>query len=133
MLKNIETEVLIALEDVGSASKVWKSIEQHILPTTVEKEMILNETLMSLQKGNLSVDDYVRKFKSLCDNLAVMKKPINETKVFQLARGLGPKYQDFCTAMLTKPPYPSFHQFVKALQAHEQLYSINTTEQEPHF
>ena len=58
----------------------------------MEKEMILNEILMSLQKENLFVDDYVKKFKGLCDNLAAMKKPIDETKkVFQLARGLGPK------------------------------------------
>ena len=84
--------------------------------------MILKEILMLLKKRNLSIDDYVRKFKSLCDNLATMKKPIDETKkVFQLARGLGPKYKDFHTAMLTKPLYPSFHQFVMALQAHEQL------------
>ena len=100
----------------------WKSIEEQMLPTTVEKEMVLNETLMSLKKGSLSLDDYIKRFKSLCDNLAAIKKPVDETrKVFQLARGLGPKYQDFRTAMLTKPPYPSFQQFVTALQAHEQM------------
>ncbi|KAH0709231.1 hypothetical protein KY284_010658 [Solanum tuberosum] len=38
-----------------------------------------------------------------------IKKPVNETKkVFQLARGLGQRYQDFQTAMLTKPPYPTY-------------------------
>ena len=131
LLKNIETEVLVTLEDVGSAYRVWKSIEQQILPITIEKEMILNESLMSLQKGNLSVDEYVKKFKGICDNLAAIKKPIDETKkVFQLARGLGTKYQDFRTAMLTKPPFPSFHQFVMALQAYDQLNFSNNTEQD---
>ena len=70
--------------------------------------MILNGTLMSLQKGSLFFDEYIKKFKGLCDNLAAIEKPIDETKkVFQLTRGM--KYQDFCTAMLTKPPYPTFH------------------------
>ena len=33
--------------------------------------------------------------------------------------------------MLTKPLYPSFYQFVMALQAHEQLNFNNTIEQDP--
>ena len=131
LMKNIETEVLVSLENVGSTQKVWKSIEEQILPTTVEKEMILNETLMSLKKGSLSLDDYIKKFKSMCDNLAAIKKPIDETKkVFQLARGLGQKYQDFRTAMLSKPPYPSFQQFISALQAHEQMHFSHNDDQD---
>ncbi|KAK1575743.1 hypothetical protein Q3G72_007932 [Acer saccharum] len=87
LMRNIETEVLISLENITSAHKVWKSIEEQILPTTVEKEMILNDTLMSLKKGSLSLDEYLKKFKSLCDSLAAIKKPIDDTrKVFQLAR-----------------------------------------------
>ena len=55
--------------------------------------MILNGTLMSLQKGSLSLDEYFKKFKGLYDNLAAIKKPIDETKkVFQLAIGLETKY-----------------------------------------
>ena len=38
-----------------------------------------------------------------------------------MARGLGAEYQDFRIAMLAKPPYPSFNQFVAALQGHEQM------------
>ena len=95
-------------------------IEQQILPITIEKEVILNKILIYLQKGNLSIDDYIKKFKGLYDSFATIKRTIDETKkVFQLARGLGLKYQDFCTVMLTKSPFPSFHQFFMALQAHE--------------
>ncbi|XP_024023286.1 uncharacterized protein LOC112092159 [Morus notabilis] len=86
---------------------------------------------MTLKKGSLSLDEYLKKFKSVCDSLAAIKKPINETKkVSQLARGLGPKYQDFRTAMLTKPPYPTYHQFVLSLQAYERMLNSNTEEQE---
>ena len=37
ILSNISPKVLISLENVSSASKVWKSIEEFILPTTVER------------------------------------------------------------------------------------------------
>ena len=50
ILSNISTEVLISLENVSSASNVWKSIEELILPITVEKEMVLNDALMSLKR-----------------------------------------------------------------------------------
>ena len=83
LLRNIKTEVLICLENVTSASKVWKSIEELILPTTVEKEMILNDNLVTLKKGNMALDEYLKKFKGMCDNLAAIKRPVDEIrKVF---------------------------------------------------
>jgi len=63
----------------------------------------------------------VRKYKHICDCLAAINKPVNDLdKVFGLARGLGYRYQDFKLAQLSKPPYPSFKQFVMALENHEQ-------------
>ena len=96
MLSNVSPEVIVALENVSSVSQIWKSIEELILPTTVEKEILLHDALMSLKKGNLSLDEYLKKFKSICDNLAAIRKPVDETKIFfQIARGLSSKYQDF--------------------------------------
>lgn len=131
LLRNIETEVLIALENKTPAYKVWKSIEEQVLSHNIEKEMMLDNILMTLKKGSSSLDEYLKKFKSVCDSLAAIKKPVNETKkVFQLARGLGPRYQDFRTAMLTKPPYVTYHQFVLSLQDYEQILNNNNKEKE---
>ena len=69
----------------------------------------------------MSRDEYLRKFKWLYDNLAAIRKPLDETnKVFQLARGLGPKYKDFRMVILSKGPYPSYIQFILSLKSHEQ-------------
>ncbi|KAL9422473.1 hypothetical protein AB3S75_034695 [Citrus x aurantiifolia] len=87
----------------------------------------------ALQKGSNLVDEYLRQFKILCDSLATIKKPIDELdKIFQLARGLGPEYRDFKIAMLAKPLYPSFTQFVSALQGHEQLLLDEAKEKKQH-
>lgn len=49
--------------------------------------------LTTLKKGFMSVDDYLKKFKSICDNLAAIGKPVSDIdKVFQVAHGLGAKY-----------------------------------------
>ena len=104
------------------AKQIWDSLVEQLLPNTVEREALLKESLANLKKGSLSIEEYVWKFKSICDNLAAINKPVPETeKVFQLTCGLGTKYQDFHIEMLTKPPYPSLSQFVLSLQNHEQI------------
>lgn len=81
----------------------------------------LKNMLVTIQKGYHSLEEYLKEFKSICNNLTTIKKPINDIdKVFQFACGLGSRYETFCIVMLTKPPYLSFSQFVLALQGHEQ-------------
>ncbi|KAK2656860.1 hypothetical protein Ddye_009912 [Dipteronia dyeriana] len=86
--------------------------------------------LMSLRKGSKTLDEYLKEFKSICNNLVAIKKPVSDQdKVFQFAHGLGLKYIDFRTAMLTKPPYPSFSQFMLALQGYEQTIHAQKDEE----
>lgn len=104
-----------------TAYNIWQLLEEQLLPATKEREAQLKNMLMMLKKGQTSLDEYLKKFKNLCDNLAAINQPVFDIdEVFQLANGLEAKYQDFRVAMLTKPPYPSFNQFVLALQGHEQ-------------
>lgn len=97
---------------------------------TRENEFHLNEALVSVRKGNQSLDEYLKKFKSLCDQLATMKKRIDDlTKIMHLARGLGSKYREFKTTMLSKPPHPTYNQFVLALKSHEQQVILEAEEE----
>ncbi|XP_075474740.1 uncharacterized protein LOC142505585 isoform X1 [Primulina tabacum] len=85
---------------------------------------------MVIKKGSRPLGEYLKEFKSICDNLAAIRKPVPDLeKVFQFARGLGSQYTNFQNAWLTKPPYPSFNQFVLALQGHEQTLSSQQEEE----
>ncbi|KAH9747507.1 hypothetical protein KPL70_004741 [Citrus sinensis] len=122
LLGIMSEEVLGMIVGAESAHQVWKSLEEQLLPMTKEKIVYLTDRLMNLKKGSLTIDEYIRKFKTICDSLTAVKKPVDDVdKVFQLARGLGPEYRDFKVAMLAKPPYPTYNQFVLALQGHEQM------------
>ena len=56
----------------------------------VEKERNLENTFMTLKKGSLSLKEYLRDFKIICNNLATIKNLVsNQDKVFQFAHGLG--------------------------------------------
>lgn len=75
------------------------------------------------------MEEYLRDFKSICDNLTAIKKPAPDLdKVFHFSKGLGPRYENFCITMLSKALYPFFNKFVLALQGHEQ--SVFTQKEE---
>lgn len=121
LLRTITEDVLAMLEETESACKIWKSLEDLLLTMTKENEIHLNEALFNLKKGNQSMDEYLKKFKKYCDKLAAMKKPLDDTaKVFHLSRGSGAKYKEFRIAMLSKPPYPTYNQFILSLKPYDQ-------------
>ena len=73
-----------------TAYQIWTSLEEQLLPITVEKEGLLKNMIVTSKKGSRTLDEYLKEFKSICDNLAAIKKPISDLdKVFQFARGLG--------------------------------------------
>ncbi|RVW93768.1 Retrovirus-related Pol polyprotein from transposon RE1 [Vitis vinifera] len=122
-------EVMLLLDGTETAYDVWNSLGEKLLPMTKEKEVQLTNRLRGVKKGTRSLDEYLREFKGICDALAAVRKPVSDLdKVFQLAQGLGTKYMDFRVAMLSKPPYPSYNQFVLALQGHEQMIMIENEE-----
>ncbi|KAK1564843.1 hypothetical protein Q3G72_012789 [Acer saccharum] len=90
LLGIIGDKVIGMLEGMDNAYQVWKSVEENILPITKDKEIHLTQSFMTIQKGSMSLDEYIKKFKAICDSLATVQKPVDEvTKVFHLARGLG--------------------------------------------
>ncbi|KAF7824604.1 Retrovirus-related Pol polyprotein from transposon RE1 [Senna tora] len=129
LLGTMKEEVLTMING-DTAYEIWTSIEEQLLPATVEKARWLKNMFMTIKKGSRSLEEYLREFKSICDNLAAIKESVSDQdKVFQFAHGLGPRYESFRVAMLTKPPYPSFSQFLLALQGHEQIQNSQKEEE----
>ncbi|GKV09713.1 hypothetical protein SLEP1_g21170 [Rubroshorea leprosula] len=88
-------------------------------------------------KGQLAVkrgdgeplEEFIRKFKRTCDNLAAIRKPLEDLdKVFQLSRVVGTRLQPYNLAVLSKAPYPTFTQYIASLQNNER--DLQSAEQE---
>jgi hypothetical protein len=123
LLSNMKEEVLSMIYGGDTAYSIWTTVHDQLLPNTEDSEAQLKNNLYGLSKGTLSLDEYIRKFKEICDKLAAIGKPLSDVdKVFQVSKGLGSKYKDFRIAVLSKPPYPSFNQFIMSLQNFEQVY-----------
>ncbi|RVW59266.1 hypothetical protein CK203_113509 [Vitis vinifera] len=72
------------------------------------------------KEDDKTIGEHIRTFKSLCDSLAVIGKPVpDKEKVFCLLTSLGPQYETFTTTML-KPLRPSYSELVSQLQSLDQ-------------
>ena len=123
LLGNMKEETLSMILGGDTSYFIWSSLHEQLLLNTEDCEAQLKNSLYAITKGSLSLDDYIRKFKELCDKLSAIGKPVSDVdKVFQIFKGLGNKYKDFRIAVLSKPPYPSFNQFIMSLQNFEHVY-----------
>jgi hypothetical protein len=101
LLGNMKEETLSMILGGDTAYFIWNSLHEQLLPNTEDCEAQLKNSLYAITKGNLSLDDYIRKFKELCDKLSAIGKPVSDVdKVFQISKGLGNKYKDFRIAVL---------------------------------
>lgn len=72
------------------------------------------------KEDDKKIDEHIRTFKSLCDSLAAIGKPVlDKEKVFCLLTCLGPQHETFSTTML-KPPRLSYSKLVLQLLSLDQ-------------
>ncbi|WMV41791.1 hypothetical protein MTR67_035176 [Solanum verrucosum] len=96
--------------------KGGECLEEAYLQATKDKKFKLKQHLQNVRLGTKKIDEYIKKFKGICDGLTAIHKPVDEdNKVINFDRGLGLKYKTFKIVMSGKAPYPTLNQFVKAL------------------
>ncbi len=115
---------------MNTAREVWISLEEKYLQATKERELQLRRQLQQPKRDTVSLELYLRNFKSICDSLAAIQKPVfDEDKTIQISHCLGTKYDVFVTTMLSKPPFPTFNQFVTALQNYSMRFEGNDNDE----
>jgi hypothetical protein len=72
-----------------------------------------------MQRDSRSIVEFSQLFKGLCDQLAAIGRPIDDTdKVHWYLRALGPDYKIFSTTMMSQLPLPSFSDIVPKALSH---------------
>lgn len=73
-----------------SSFATWTTLQTVFSYSSVSRTHHLREELLSLHRGDLSVEDYGRKFKALCDELSAIGRPVDDAdKEHWFLRGLG--------------------------------------------
>jgi hypothetical protein len=73
-----------------------------------------------MKKDTRSVVEYSREFKSVCDQLAAMGRPVDDLdKIHWYLRGLGSAFSTFSTTQLSLPSLTSFTEIVPMAESYE--------------
>nr|CAD1832050.1 unnamed protein product [Ananas comosus var. bracteatus] len=115
----LSEEVLGHAVGLQTAAEVWTALTNHFKQSSIAREFDLLAQLQHIRKGNNPLPTYLRNFKSICDQLHAIGKPVSDsTKVFRLLEGLDESYEPFKTTMF-RPPIPLYTEVVPQLQSYE--------------
>jgi hypothetical protein len=99
MTEDVLSDVMI----VSSSKEAWDILNNMFSSASRACIVQIRMDLATIKKRDLSAADYFRKIKSYVSDLAVAAAPLREDeKVAYLLVSLGPEYDSFVTAMITK-------------------------------
>ena len=100
--------------------EAWHTLEVSFSHRSKTRELQFKDELQLMQCGFQSIAEFSSTFKGLCDQLAAIGRPIDDTdKVHWYLRALGPDYKIFSTTMMSQLPLPSFVEIVLKALCHE--------------
>ncbi|CAA7035584.1 unnamed protein product [Microthlaspi erraticum] len=116
----LSEEVLGHVHNLPTSRQIWLSLAENFNKSSLAREFSLRSKLQLLQKKDKSFSDYCKEFKTVCDSLSAIGKPIDENmKIFGLLNGLGSEYDPIATVIqsnLTKFPPPTFNDVVSEIE-----------------
>ncbi|XP_060957927.1 retrovirus-related Pol polyprotein from transposon RE2 isoform X2 [Cannabis sativa] len=128
-LRSSMTEGILATVACYSTSRsVWKALEQKFASQSKARLLQLKCQLTNLQKGNLSISDYVDKIKFVCDSLAIAGHPVNDFDlILHLLNGLGPEFDSVVSSITSRSENLSLEEVQALLMSHESRLERHTT------
>lgn len=117
---SLSEEAFAEVLDLPSARSIWLALENAYSNTSVERVQNLKDQLRQMSKGLSSVNDFGRRFKHVCDQLAAVGHPVDDSdKLHWFLCGFGASFETFSTAVRTTKPTPSFRDLLAQAESHE--------------
>ncbi|CAA7061321.1 unnamed protein product [Microthlaspi erraticum] len=122
----LSEEVLGSVHTLTTSREIWLSLAENFNQSSLAREFGLRTSLQCLKKQDKSFAAYCREFKSLCDALSAIGKPVEESmKLFQFLNGLGDEYDPVATVVqssLSKFPRPTLNDVISEVQAYDMKF-----------
>lgn len=116
----LSEEVLGTVHTLATSKEVWDSLAENFNKSSLAREFSLRRSLQLLSKKDKTLAVYCRDFKSICDSLSAIGKPIEESmKIFGFLNGLTREYDPISTVIqssLSKFPAPTFNDVISEVQ-----------------
>ncbi|CAA0841807.1 Unknown protein [Striga hermonthica] len=103
-----------------SSRELWLTLEEVF--SSASRHHQLREELLSLRRGDMTVDDYGRRFKGLCDQLSAIGRPVDASdQSHWFLRGLGIQFAHFADTRLAFSPVPVFRDLLNQAKQYDML------------
>eukprot|EP00261_Vitis_vinifera_P040178 XP_019081421.1 PREDICTED: uncharacterized protein LOC109124128 isoform X2 [Vitis vinifera] len=131
LLSSLTEEAIAVVVGLSTAREVWLALENTFSHHSKARELRLKDDLQLMKRGTKPVAEYARTFKTLCDQLHAIGRPVEDTdKVHWFLRGLGPDFSSFSTAQMSLTPLPYFADLVSKAESFE-LFQRSLESSEP--
>lgn len=118
---SLSEEVLGHVHSLETSPQIWISLAENVNKSSITREFSLRRSLQLINKKDKSFSTYYREFKSICDSLNSIGKPVDESmKIFGFLNGLGREYDPITTVIqssLSKIPAPTFNDVITSLMS----------------
>lgn len=96
LLGTMSIDILNYTFGLDTTFLIWSAFKEHLLPATKEKQNFLIDSLMGLKKGDLLINEFIKRFSFIYENLVAICKPVSDIdKYFYLSHGLVQKIKIF--------------------------------------
>ncbi|KAJ0881645.1 putative transcription factor interactor and regulator CCHC(Zn) family [Helianthus annuus] len=117
---SLTEEALAVTVGFSSARDIWVALEAAFCNTSVERVQNLRDNLRALKKGDKSVADFGRQFKSICYQLHAVGHPVDSMdQLHWFLFGLGKTFESFSTTVWSSRPIPNFVDLLASAESHE--------------
>jgi hypothetical protein len=107
--------------DCQDAFFLWHAIEGLFHDNELQRAVLLETELRSMQQGDMSINDYCTKLKRLADKLRDIGHPVSEpSQVLNLLRGLNPRYR-YVKPVITSKYTPHTFQSARSFLVLEEM------------
>ncbi|KAK9078295.1 hypothetical protein SSX86_002352 [Deinandra increscens subsp. villosa] len=119
---SLTEEAVAIVVGLPTAREIWVALENAYNNTSTERVQLLKDSLRMIVRGDRSVAEYARDFKTVCDQLAAIGHPVDISEQnHHFVTNLGPDFLNF--SMMTKALSPNapFSDLLSKAQSYELL------------
>ncbi|XP_060961064.1 uncharacterized protein LOC133031552 [Cannabis sativa] len=112
--------ILASVANYTSSYAVWNALEQKFASQTKARLLQLKGQFCNIQKGSLSISEYVDKIQSISDALCVAGSPVsNQDLILQMLNGLGPDFDSVVLGITSRSDDLTIEEVQALLLTHE--------------
>jgi hypothetical protein len=121
------TDIMIGhIQDVHTPAEAWQNLVQMFQTNTKARKLQLKQELHTVEKKNMSIDEYSLKIKGIVESLASINVFVDDDDLVNVClNGLGKEYKPFKTSITIKENVPNFRDLVSMLIVEEKTLNEN--------